>query len=163
MLFRSTHETRTKHQRELETTTEKHSPPPNEHESSVKGLTARTFHRDGRPDDDGRRTTTTTTTHKFARRALATGESSRARSFARSHARTQRKRKRNRNRFPGSGVGLKPAPHPQPPIRSYFMLKTKMIRIMLEKKNRKSSGHCSIQNFLAVLCFITFSMFCFIV
>ena len=54
-----THETRTKHQRELETTIGKHSPPPNEHESSVKGLTARTFHRDGRPDDDdGRRTTT---------------------------------------------------------------------------------------------------------
>ena len=47
-----THETRTKHQRELETTIGKHSPPPNEHESSVKGLTARTFHRDGRPDDD---------------------------------------------------------------------------------------------------------------
>ena len=66
----------------------------------------------------GRRRTTDgrTTTHKFACRALATGESSRARSFARSHARTQRKRKRNRNRFPGSGVGLKPAPHPQPPI-----------------------------------------------
>ena len=65
---------------------------------------------------DGRRTDGRRTTHKFARRAPATGESSRARSFARSHARTQRKRKRNRNRFPGSGVGLKPAPHPQPPI-----------------------------------------------
>ena len=63
-----------------------------------------------RTGDEGR------TTHKFARRAPATGESSRARSFARSHACTQRKRKRNRNRFPGSGVGLKPAPHPQPPI-----------------------------------------------
>ena len=36
--------------------------------------------------------------------SLATLGSSRARSFARSHARTQRKR--NRNRFPGSGVGL---------------------------------------------------------
>ena len=61
--------------------------------------------------DDGR------TTHKFARRALATGESSRARSFARSHAHTQRKRKRNRNRFPGSGVFLTPTP--QPPIQWY--------------------------------------------
>ena len=43
--------------------------------------------------------------HKFVRRALATEESSRARSFVRSHARTQRNRNRNRNRFPGSGVG----------------------------------------------------------
>ena len=43
---------------------------------------------------------------KFARRALATQESSRAHSFAR----TQRKRNRNRNRFPGWGCphGLKP-------------------------------------------------------
>ena len=64
---------------------------------------------------DGRRRRRRTT-NKFARRAPATEESSRARSFARSHARTQRKRKRNRNRFPGSGVGLKPIPHPQPPI-----------------------------------------------
>ena len=44
--------------------------------------------------------------HKFVWRALATLESSRARSFARSHARTQRNRNRNRNRFPGSGAGL---------------------------------------------------------
>ena len=61
--------------------------------------------RDGRTD-----------THKSLRPTLATEESSRARSFARSHARTQRKRKRNRNRFPGSGVGLKSLSHPQPPI-----------------------------------------------
>ena len=62
---------------------------------------------DGRTTD-GRRTTA----HKFARPAPATGESSRARSFARSHARTQRKRKRNRNRFPGSGVRLTPVSLP---------------------------------------------------
>ena len=39
--------------------------------------------------------------HKSVQQTLATEEASRSRSFARTHARTQRKR--NRNRFPGSG------------------------------------------------------------
>ena len=62
-----------------------------------------TFNRDQKVE--GRRDGQTDGHHKFVRPTLATLESSRARSFARSHARTQRKRKRNRNRFPGSGVG----------------------------------------------------------
>ena len=107
------HETRTKITQHSGTTTQEHSATQRDHESAVKIQKARTFDRDRRPD--GRREGGTDT-HKSLRPTLATEESSRARSFARSHARTQRKRKRNRNRFPGSGVGLKSLSHPQPPI-----------------------------------------------
>ena len=86
----------------------------------------------------GARTDGGTDTHKSLRPTLATEESSRARSFARSHARTQRKRKRNRNRFPGSGVGLKSLSHPQPPILVY----DRMIRM--------ESKPCGVSNCLKI-------------
>ena len=59
---------------------------------------------------------------KFARRALATEESSRAHSFARTHARTHA---RNANEteidFPVRGSD-KPDSHPQPPIYIYIYI-----------------------------------------
>ena len=98
----STDKTRTKHTREHETTIEKSSAPPIDLISSVRTSRALKVKR----WREGRRDGGTDGPHKFVWRALATLESSRARSFARSHARTQRNRNRNRNRFPGSGVGL---------------------------------------------------------
>ena len=111
-----THETRTKHQRELETTTAKHSPPPNEHESSVKGLTARIFVQHGRPGD-GRGTTDDPQIRAPSPSHWRIVSRSQLRSLARTHATQTQAQSKSISRFGGR---TKPAPHPQPPILFFF-------------------------------------------